>query len=381
MPCDISFSLNLPSLFPPPGGAVSFGLSGCGPVSFAPPVGPSGPSIPGFGIPFSPANITIGLPAGMPENLLGILSYLQLLIPPGILSANLSLNFEVDIFDGIMKLLDQFMPFLMLYKFFLPVLNIIVCIIEVLCSLISPFALIGALEKLFTQCIPAFLNLFPIFALIIMIISILLLLLALIEYILCFVITLVLNLSGNIIGLIEAFLTSNTVGILAIAAKLGDLLCLFQDLLVLLAAFDIIIQIIKDILALGFAIPPCSGGNNSNCCNPSVCPAFIQQSPYTLSSGQLQYSSEVGTLTTLVINPSTTPITYLTIDSSTETWQIYDPDQAIYQQFINIIAAPDVIADGYNIVFFPTTQSFSASTPPAQAAYTLDITVDYDPAQ
>lgn len=381
MPCDISFSLSLPSLFPTPGGAVSFGLSGCGPVSLAAPSGPSGPSIPGFGVPFSPANISIGLPAGMPENLLGISDYLQLLLPTGMLSANLSLNYEVDIFDGIMKLLDQFMPFLMLYKFFLPVLNIIVCIIEVLCSLINPFALIGALERLFTQCIPAFLNLFPIFALIIMIISILLLLLALIEYILCFIIKLVLSLSGNIVGLIEAFLVSNSVGILAIASKLGDMLCLFQDLLVLLAFFDVIIQVIKDILAGGFSIPPCSGGNSSNCCNPSVCPAFIQQSPYTLSSGQLQYSSEVGTETTLVINPSTTPPTYLTIDSSTETWQLYDPNQAIYQQFINIIAAPDVIADGYNIVFFPTTQTFSANTPPAQAAYTIDVTVDYDPAQ
>ena len=42
MPCDISFSLNLPSLFPTPGGAISFGLSGCGPVSLATPSGPSG---------------------------------------------------------------------------------------------------------------------------------------------------------------------------------------------------------------------------------------------------------------------------------------------------------------------------------------------------
>ena len=273
------------------------------------------------------------------------------------------------------------MPFLMLYKFFLPVLNIIVCIIEVLCALISPFALIGALENLFVNCIPAFLNLFPMFALIIMIISILLLLLALIEYILCFIITLVLNLSGNIVGLIEAFLVSNSVGVLAIAAKLGDLLCLLQDLLVLLAFFDVIIQIIKDILALGFSIPPCGGGNNSNCCNLSVCPAFIKDAPYTLPTGKLQYSSEVGTqVTAVVLNPGP-PIQYLNVDSSAETWQIYDPDQAIYQQFINIIAAPDVIADGYNIVFFPTTLSFSGSTPPLQAAYTVDISIDYDPAQ
>lgn len=386
MPCNISFSLNLPSFMPPAGGGVSFGLSGCGPVSFGGAGPATGPVIPGFGIASSPLNLSIGLPPGMPENLLGIFSNLQLLLPIGLLSADLSFNFEVDIFDGIMKLLDQFMPFLMLYKFFLPVLNIIICIIEVLCALISPFALIGALENLFVNCIPALLNLFPIFALIIIIISILLLILALIEYILCFIITLVLNLSGNIIGLIFAFETSNTAGILAIASKLGDLLCIFQDLLVLLAFFEIIIQIIKDILALAFAIPPCSSGNNSNCCGPQTCPEFVQ-APYTRSTGELQYSSEVGTLTTIQLTPGPPP-TFLTVDSSVESWQIYDPDQTLYQQFWNIVNAYDVIVeyneDGYALpvpIYFPSTQTFTANTPAAQAAYTLDITVDYDPAQ
>src|ERR1035437_7408688 len=251
MPCS-------PKLTPSPSGGGCGGLpAGCGPISFPSPSGPSGPAIPGFGVPFSPINISFGLPAGMPEDLLAILCSLNFLIPSGSLSASLSLNFGIDIFDGILTLLNQFMPFLMMYKFFLPILNIIICIIEVLCSLVSPFALIGALDRLFTQCIPAFLNLFPIFALIIMIISILLLILALIEYILSMVFKLTLSLQGNIIGLISAFEISNTVGILAIASKLGDLLCVFQNLLVLLAFFDIIIQAIKDILALGFSIPPC----------------------------------------------------------------------------------------------------------------------------
>src|SRR5271154_5878406 len=159
-------------------------MSPCSPtdVSFPSPSSPSGPAIPGLGIPFQIPVPSIGFPDGFPEDLLYILDLLQLLIPPGALKPQLSLNFGKDIFDGILKLLDQFMPFLMLYKFFLPFLNIIICIIEVLCALMNPFALIGALNKLFTQCIPEFLNLFPMFALIIMIISLLLLLLALVEY-------------------------------------------------------------------------------------------------------------------------------------------------------------------------------------------------------
>src|ERR1035437_9123406 len=313
----------------------------------------------------------------MPEDLLAILCSLNFLIPSGSLSASLSLNFGIDIFDGILTLLNQFMPFLMMYKFFLPILNIIICIIEVLCSLVSPFALIGALDRLFTQCIPAFLNLFPIFALIIMIISILLLILALIEYILSMVFKLTLSLQGNIIGLISAFEISNTVGILAIASKLGDLLCVFQNLLVLLAFFDIIIQAIKDILALGFSIPPCEGGDNSNCCGPNTCPVIVQ-APYTNTTGELQYANEVGIISTIAALTG-----FYNIDLRSESWQLYDPNQTIAQQFWNVVEAYDVIADGYNPppIYFPTTQLFTAYTPPKQAAYTVDLKLDYDPIQ
>ena len=89
-------------------------------VSINPPDGPSGLPIPGFGRPFSLKIPDISpFPEGFPEDLLDLLDKLQLLIPPGALKPSLNPNFGKDIFDGIMKLLDQFMPFLMLYKFFL----------------------------------------------------------------------------------------------------------------------------------------------------------------------------------------------------------------------------------------------------------------------
>src|SRR4030042_4767916 len=121
-------------------------MAPCNPndVSITPPDGPSGPAIPGFGRPFSLNIPDVSLPEGFPEDLLEILDLLQLLVPPGAFKPSLNPNFGKDIFDGIMKLLDQFMPFLMLYKFFLPILNMIICIIEVLCSLTNPFKLIRA---------------------------------------------------------------------------------------------------------------------------------------------------------------------------------------------------------------------------------------------
>ena len=359
-------------------------------VSFPSPDGPSGPSIPGFGIPFQIPVPAIPFPAGFPEDLLEILNLLQMLIPPGALKPALNPNFGKNIFDAIMKLLDQFMPFLMLYKFFLPILNLIICIIEVLCALMSPFALIKALNRLFTQCIPAFLNLFPIFALIIMIISLLLLLLALIEYIIAQILKFILAILRNINALVKAVQHANATSVLAIAKKLGALLCIFQNLFVLLALFGIIIQIIKDILGMLFSIPPCEGGgpgSTEGCCSANVCPTIVQ-TQYTNTTGTLQYLSEVGTPIPGITIPGFT----FNVDLRAESWQLYDPDQTLTQAFFNIVDGYDVaptvdsIANLTNYpgpakpVFFPTDSSYSATTAPAQAAYTIDLRLLYNPA-
>lgn len=362
-PCTPSFSLTfgLPGVPGLPGLNLP-SLPFCVPSIPAP-----GPVAPGQ--PTSLPTIAIAAP-DFPD--LAALFGLKLSLPIGDLHAAISIG---DIFDAIISMMDQFMPFLMLYKFFLPILNIIVCIIEVLCSLLNPFALAGALSNLFTVCIPAFLNLFPIFALIIMIISLILLLIMLIEYILCIVISFSLAISGEIAALITAFTISNATGILAIVSKIGIEICALQNLLVLLAFFGIIIAIIQDILGMLFSIPPCEGGNTSQCCNPQYCPEIVQN-PYTRTTGTFQYLNEVGVTSIIPV-----PDGYFNIDLRTETWQIYDTQQTVPQQFWNIVEAFDVIADGYvPPVFFPTASVFTATTPPKQAAYTVDLRVLYNPA-
>lgn len=355
-------------------------------VNIQPPTGPSGPPIPGFGVPFAlpTPNISPFLD-GFPEDLLALLDQLQLLIPPGALKPQLNPNFGKDVFDGIMKLLDQFMPFLMLYKFFLPILNLIICIIEVLCAIPNPFKLIKAMRRLFRNCIPEFLNLFPIFALIIMIISLLLLLLALIEYIIAQILKFIEMILRNINALVKAFSENDQNSVLAIASKLGALLCIFQNLFVLLSIFNIIIQVIKDILNLVFKIPPCSRGSSSDsdgCCTPDVCPAIVQ-TDYTRSSGDLQYLRALG------VQPIS-PIPGLPGFSSSarnETWSIYDPSQEIQQAFINIVDAYDVAPGSGTLipglhtkpVFFPTDTSYNSTTPPNQSAYLIDLRVFYSP--
>lgn len=346
-------------------------------VSFPSPSGPSGPSIPGFGIPSVLPVPSIPYPNGFPEDLLDLMNKLQMLIPPGALKPQLNPNFGKDVYDGIMKLLDQFMPFLMLYKFFLPILNLIICIIEVLCALMNPFALISALNRLFTQCIPEFLNLFPIFALILMIISLLLLLLALILYIIDQILKFIKAILRNINALVKAFNSANANSVLNIAKKLGALLCIFQNLFVLLALFGIIIQVIKDILSLIFSIPPCeSGGPGSTdgCCAATYCPTIVQ-GEYTRETGAFQYLPQAGYQTNVALGNL-----FLTSDLRSESWQLFDSQQTQQQAFQNIVNAFDVNNSVVpKPIFFPTDASYNASTPPGQAAYTCDLRMLYNP--
>lgn len=339
------------------------------------PDAPSGPPIPGFGIPFALKIPDISpFPDGFPEDLLDVLDKLQLIIPPGIIKPSLNPNFGKDVFDGIMKLLDQFFPFLMLYKFFLPLLNLIICIIEVLCAIPNPFKLIRAMRRLFRRCIPAFINLFPIFAMIIMLISLLLLLLALIEYIVAQILKFVESLLRNINALVKSFQDNDANSVLAIAKKLGSLLCIFQNLFVLLSLFNTIIEVIRDVLSLSFHLPPCdsnSGSGDDGCCTPDVCPAIVQTN-YTRTTGTLEYISKG------IFRQSGVGFSFDTVDRN-EAWQIFDTQQLQEQEFINIIDAFDVTNVSPKPIFFPTDSTYTSQTAPSQAPYTVDLRLFYNP--
>lgn len=359
-------------------------MSPCSPndISIAVPDSPSGPSIPGFGTPFA-INLpnTNPFPIGFPEDLLDLLDKLKLLIPSGALKAPLNLNFGKDVFDGIMKLLDQFMPFLMMYKFFLPILNIIICIIEVICAIPNPVKLVKAVIKLFRDCIPEFLNMFPMFALIIMLISLLLLLLTLIEYLVAQILKFINAVLKNVLMLISAFQEANSNSVLAIAKKLGSLMCIFQNLFVLLSIFATIIQVIKDILALVFAIPPCDDDNQDGCCTTDVCPSIVKN-VYTRQTGTFQYLNGVGAQTDVVLPP---PFGNFNYAIRSESWQLFDNSQEITQKFINIINAYDVpisldeAPPFFKPIFFPTDVLYNAQTAAKQAAYTVDMRMLYNP--
>lgn len=348
-------------------------------INITEPDGPSLPAIPGFGVPFAPRLPGFPFPDGFPEDLNELWNTLGMILPPGTIKPSLNPNFGKDVFDAIMSLLDKFFPFLMLYKFFLPILNLIICIIEVLCALMNPFKLIRALKRLFRNCIPEFLSLFPIFALIVMLLSLLFLLLALIEYIITQILRIIQMLLRNIRALVKATQKADAGSLAAITKKLGILLCSFQNIFVILAIFAVIIQVIKDILKLLFKIPPCDDSDDSdteNCCTPEVCPDFIRNNEeFTRLTGTLQYYPKVGSGAGVLPFPLNT----FTIDKRAQSYQLFDVPAPIEKQMINITDAVDITIDP-KPVFFPSDVTYSAGTPVGQAPYKVDLRLLYNPA-
>jgi hypothetical protein len=337
-------------------------------------------SVPGFHLgSISLPELNIPFPDLPLDDLQSIFDALSMILPPGIVKPSFHPDVLNDVYSAIKSLLDAFFPFLMIYKFFLPVLNLILCIIEVLCSIPNPFKLIRTLRRLFRVCIPEFLALFPFFALILMIIALLLLILALIEYIIARIILIIETILKNIILLSKAAQSLNNDSIIAIVKKIGDLLCVLQNLFILFAIFNTIIQIIKAIAGLSFRIPPCdsSDGSSDGCCTPDVCPEFIRDNEtISTSTGVFVYTGAVGINSGLALPVGFAPF-YSYIRG--ESWQFYDASLGLGQKFINITHAHDLPSEFANTVFFPAGTTYSSSDNYTSVPYYINFQLTYNP--
>jgi hypothetical protein len=210
-----------------------------------------------------------------------------------------------------------------------------------------------------------------------MIASLLQLILALIEYIAEEILRLIKIILRNVLALDKAFSHKDSAGVLAIANKLGSILCMFQNLFVLFALFNIIIQVIKDILSLAFAIPPCDDGNADGCCTTDVCPSIVKQE-YTRNTGTFRYLPKMDITSTALGLPAEFASLGV-FNVRNESWQLFDDQQEQQEQFRNIF-------DGYDVtvspkpIFFPTDANYSEKTDYRQAPYVVDLRMLYNPA-
>jgi hypothetical protein len=340
------------------------------------------PPIPGLGgIPFAPIQIPIpgiNIPTDILQNIQELIDQLQLVFPSGIFKANAD-NFMKDVLDVVAQVLSMVAPFLSLYNFFMALLNMIHCIIDVLCAIPNPFKIAMAMKKLFTQCIPPFLNLFPFLALIAMILALILLILALIEYIIAFVINLIDEIIKNIAILAAGATLQDAESTLAAVQKIGEVMCVIENVLAIFTAISAIFAIVETLAKLAGG-PFCDDGDEEGCCTSDVCPPFIKLSPdgINVSNGKLVYHNRVG--------PDIAALLGLTAEQAAlfpmapirlERWQIFNNIGSVVSFPISDIITS--ILPGVADTFYPEGLTLDGYTTKSKAPYTVDLTMTFDP--
>lgn len=337
--------------------------------------------LPGFGLPFSPIQIplpNIDLPTDLLEDFLELLSQLGALFPSGLFKPNPDFGMK-SVLDFIANLLNQLAPFLSFYNFIMALLNLIVCIIEVLCAIPNPFAIAFKLKKLFTECLPPFLQMFPWLALIAMILALLLLILALITYIIETIIAIIAELIANLVAIGKAIQLNDATAQLAIAQKIASLLCIIENILAILIAIAAILAVIQALMAFaGLAI--CDDGDEEGCCPPEICPSFLKNNKkISVENGQLIYFSGINADVSGAFPAGLAALLSDAIPAlRSERWQVYNTDSNSATP-ISLIVTPTTPVFFGGQTFYPD-QEFPADTPVNRAPYTVDLRFSVNPA-
>ncbi len=209
----------------------------------------------------------------------------------------------------ISSLLTILSPIISAYGFLLPILGIIKAIIEILCCLMNPYCIIGAVIRLFEKYLPPFISLFPPSAGIVLIKSVIKLILALVYYVMTEIAPTIQLIIDNVKKIVSAFdsnpvnLASAEIGkqkILTIITDLSNRIGLLSVLKPILELIFLLLQLISGIPCgsgeassesmpmLGVFAPSVFGGVGSlfntslpdtNCCNTSQCPEELAVPP------------------------------------------------------------------------------------------------------
>ena len=175
--------------------------------------------------------------------------------------------------DIITDLQRQLNVFASMYAIIAAIIQVIMCIIEIICALTNPFALIKAIIKLFGTCLPELLLVIPQLASLAYIMCMVKIVIAIVTYVLTILIPLIQNIQTNIINLKLAVVDKDEDALAAIAFKVTSLIKELLNLLGVLAPLEAIITIIKALIGMGIGFP-C--GDDDPCCDANACPDVLK---------------------------------------------------------------------------------------------------------
>jgi hypothetical protein len=352
-------------------------------ISLNVPAGPGIP-IPGFGLPFSGVQIpfpAFDLPTEMIEDILALIQGLGAIFPANIFKPNLDMSMK-DVLAAIANIFSQIAPFLGLYNMLMPVLNMFICIIEILCALPNPVLIIIKLKKLFAECLPALMAIFPFLALLAMIIALLLLLIALIKYIIEMILAIIDEIIKNILVVSDALTLQDAESTLAVAQKIAALLCFIDNLMSIFVAIAAIMAVIQALAALSGA-SVCSSEDEEGCCSDVVCPPFIKNSidGIKIDNASLLYYRQIDSDLTpfAALGFAATGLAFPPIRR--EKWQVYDETGDSIYPIVSIITP--MVSQTLPIlgnIYWPEGTLFTKDTSPNSCPYTVDMRILMDPA-
>lgn len=345
--------------------------------------------IPGFGIPFSPVQVDLGfdLPTDLLEDLQEFLSKIKLPFPGlGELQPNLD-GATKTILDAIAKILNVIAPFLGLYNLISAALKLFICIIEVLCALMNPFAVASKVKKLFSECLPPFIAILPFAALIAMIIALLLLILALIEYIITVILAIIDAIIRNLSILAAGVTLSDAESTLAAANKIASMLCMIQNILAIMVGVAAIMAVIQALAAFGGGAI-CDDNDQEGCCPTTLCPPFIKNNfnGISVTNGQLKYFNQIGPdvdtlFADIPLPPGIGSLAAILAfpPLREERFQVYATESQEYDVADIITPIVSTIFPFNFNTFWPEGLSFNTDMPKTQIPYTVDITMERNP--
>lgn len=167
------------------------------------------------------------------------------------------------------------------------IMQMISCIIDVLCALMNPFATIAAMIRLFGVCIPEFILILPQLAIPAKILCLIKVIVAIITYILDVIVPLIADIIQNIQDLIDAITDGNQDAVDSVVFKIVSLLKELLSVLGIMAALDAIILMIKALLDAGFGLPCGGGGGSCSGCGDDQCPDVLQNETLTGNDGRM----------------------------------------------------------------------------------------------
>jgi len=167
------------------------------------------------------------------------------------------------------------------------ILRMIACIIDVLCAIPNPFAMISAMIKLFGTCLPELILIFPQFAIIAIILCYIKIVISIIEYILEVILPLIIDIIANVQTLIDAFESGNGDAQAAVAFKIVALIKEMFNVVGITSALAALFIMIKAIINLGVGIPCGGSGGSCSGCGDDQCPSVIQEDDLSGIDGSL----------------------------------------------------------------------------------------------